>query len=72
MEPGSQGNLPPIPREWYLALYGDEVPNGDVRTFEQDIRIWANELYRERPLLCEADGPIHEFRSWVRQFHSAR
>ncbi len=44
----------------------------NVRTFEQDFPIWENKLYRERPLLCEADGPIHEFRSWARQFHSTR
>ena len=72
MEPGSQGNLPPIARGRYLALDGDEVPIGDVRAFEQDFPIWANKLYREQPLLCEADGPIHEFRSWARRFHSAR
>jgi nitrite reductase/ring-hydroxylating ferredoxin subunit len=40
-----------------------------VRTFEQDFPIWEHKVYWERPLLCEADGPIHEFRTWARQFY---
>ena len=42
-----------------------------VRTFEQDFPIWENKLYREHPVLCEADGPIHRFRSWASQFYPA-
>lgn len=42
-----------------------------VRTFEQDFAIWENKLYREQPLLCESDGPIHRFRSWASQFYPA-
>jgi nitrite reductase/ring-hydroxylating ferredoxin subunit len=41
----------------------------NVRTLEQDFPIWENKLYRERPILCEADGPIHEFRRWAAQFY---
>jgi hypothetical protein len=40
-----------------------------VRTLEQDFPIWENKCYRERPPLCEADGPIQEFRRWARQFY---
>jgi hypothetical protein len=40
-----------------------------VRTFEQDFPIWEHKLYRERPLLCGADGPIPEFRNWAAQFY---
>lgn len=42
----------------------------NVRTLEQDFPIWENKLYRDRPLLCEADGPIHEFRRWAAQFYA--
>lgn len=41
----------------------------NVRTFEQDFPIWENKVYRERPLLCEGDGPIHAFRRWAAQFY---
>ena len=40
----------------------------NIRTFEQDFPIWENKIYRERPMLCEGDGPIHEFRDWAAQF----
>ena len=35
---------------------------------EADRRIWEHKLWREEPPLSEADGPIHEFREWFRQF----
>ncbi|MBS0580651.1 MAG: Rieske 2Fe-2S domain-containing protein [Proteobacteria bacterium] len=41
----------------------------NVRTLEQDFPIWANKVYREQPLLCAADGPIHAFRRWAAQFY---
>ena len=35
----------------------------------QDFEIWEHKLYRPNPLLCEEDGPIAEYRRWVRQFY---
>ena len=43
----------------------------NVRTLEQDFPIWENKIYREHPLLCEADGPILKFRRWAAQFYPA-
>jgi len=43
----------------------------NVRTFEQDFPIWENKRHRERPLLCDGDGPIGEFRRWAAQFYPA-
>jgi 3-ketosteroid 9alpha-monooxygenase subunit A len=43
----------------------------NVRTFEQDFPIWENKVYRERPLLCDGDGPIQAFRRWAAQFYPA-
>jgi nitrite reductase/ring-hydroxylating ferredoxin subunit len=40
----------------------------NIRTFEQDFPIWENKVYRERPMLCDGDGPIGEFRRWAAQF----
>lgn len=42
-----------------------------VRQMEQDIPIWENKCFRERPALCDADGPIPRFREWARQFYLA-
>ncbi len=36
----------------------------------QDVPIWENKVYRERPVLCDGDGPIAEFRRWAKQFYS--
>jgi phenylpropionate dioxygenase-like ring-hydroxylating dioxygenase large terminal subunit len=42
-----------------------------ARTIEQDIPIWENKRYRERPLLTDADGPIMQYRRWYQQFYPA-
>ena len=41
-----------------------------VRQMEQDIPIWSNKRFRARPVLCDGDGPIPEFRRWAQQFYS--
>ena len=40
-----------------------------VKQMNEDIPIWENKVYRERPLLCDGDGPIAEYRRWCRQFY---
>ena len=55
----------------------DEAMEGALRKYveehavvaTQDFEIWENKLYRPTPLLCEEDGPIAEYRRWVRQFY---
>jgi 3-ketosteroid 9alpha-monooxygenase subunit A len=34
----------------------------------QDIPIWENKKYFDRPLLCDGDGKIGLYRKWLRQF----
>jgi nitrite reductase/ring-hydroxylating ferredoxin subunit len=34
---------------------------------EQDIPIWENKIYRDRPQLARGEGAITEFRAWARQ-----
>jgi 3-ketosteroid 9alpha-monooxygenase subunit A len=38
--------------------------------FRQDIPIWEHKMYRDRPLLTAADGPIVQYRRWYRQFYA--
>jgi len=40
-----------------------------ARTIEQDIPIWENKRYQERPILSVVDGPILQFRRWAKQFY---
>lgn len=41
------------------------------KQMNQDIAIWENKKYYERPLLCDGDGPFGVYRRWMRQFFSA-
>lgn len=39
------------------------------RQLEQDIPIWENKVFLERPALCGGDGPIGMYRRWCKQFY---
>ncbi len=41
-----------------------------VKQLNEDIPIWENKTYMARPILCDGDGPIAEFRRWSQQFYS--
>jgi len=56
-------------RNW-VDLAGEEFMNGLVTGVQQDFRIWKHKVHRARPLLCEADRYLAEFRKWARQFYS--
>ncbi len=34
-----------------------------------DFIVWNNKKYRPKPLLCDGDGPILQFRKWFKQFY---
>lgn len=40
------------------------------KTFQQDINIRENQIFRVHPLLCDGDEPIKQYRNWARQFYS--
>lgn len=40
-----------------------------VKQTNEDVPIWENKIYRDRPVLCDGDGPIAEYRRWCRQFY---
>jgi phenylpropionate dioxygenase-like ring-hydroxylating dioxygenase large terminal subunit len=44
--------------------------NEFTRQLEQDKPIWENKRYTSKPMLCDSDGPIAEYRRWTRQFYS--
>lgn len=39
-------------------------------SFAEDIEIWEDKVYRDKPLLCEEDGEIFQLREWYSQFFS--
>jgi len=40
------------------------------KQMREDIPIWENKAFLERPVLCDGDGPIGVFRTWCRQFYT--
>jgi len=38
--------------------------------FHEDIALWENKRWRDRPTICEGDGPIGRLRTWYRQFYA--
>ncbi|MCS5543363.1 MAG: Rieske (2Fe-2S) protein [SAR86 cluster bacterium] len=48
---------------------GSAIIDGIANGLYDDIPIWENKRYKENPLLCDGDGPINKFRTWVNQFY---
>jgi 3-ketosteroid 9alpha-monooxygenase subunit A len=38
--------------------------------FDQDLPIWENKVYWDRPTLCAEDGDFGQYRRWMKQFFS--
>jgi phenylpropionate dioxygenase-like ring-hydroxylating dioxygenase large terminal subunit len=49
---------------------GEEFIDGLSQGVMQDMRIWENKIHRDRPVLCETDKYLAEFRRWAKQFYS--
>jgi phenylpropionate dioxygenase-like ring-hydroxylating dioxygenase large terminal subunit len=56
-------------RNW-VDLAGEEFMQALTTGVQQDFPIWSNKVHRARPLLCEADVYLTQFRRWARQFYS--
>jgi nitrite reductase/ring-hydroxylating ferredoxin subunit len=53
-----------------VDFFGEEFMTGLTQGVEQDFPIWSNKVHRARPVLCEADTYLAEYRKWARQFYS--
>lgn len=49
-----------------ISTLNDRITN---EQFAQDVPIWENKIYRERPMLTRVDGPVAQYRRWFRQFY---
>jgi nitrite reductase/ring-hydroxylating ferredoxin subunit len=50
-----------------ISELNDRITN---EQFTQDVPIWENKIYRDRPMLTRNDGPVTQYRRWFRQFYS--
>jgi nitrite reductase/ring-hydroxylating ferredoxin subunit len=48
----------------------EKAADSFCRAVSQDIPIWENKIYRERPVLTKSERPILEHRNWSEQFYS--
>lgn len=53
-----------------VDLAGEEFMKGLTAGVQQDLTIWTNKVHRARPVLCEGDEYLAQFRKWTRQFYS--
>jgi 3-ketosteroid 9alpha-monooxygenase subunit A len=51
----------------FMQMRDEYVDAGRVAT-SQDVDIWENKTFVERPMLCRDDGQILQAREWYRQF----
>ena len=80
------GTVTPIDRETtllrFITIIGNDISeSGEViaqamldnlrNQVEQDIPIWNHKIYRDKPVLCDGDGPITLYRKWFSQFYVA-
>jgi hypothetical protein len=49
-----------------ISELNDRITN---EQFMQDVPIWENKIYRERPMVTKIDGPVAQYRRWFRQFY---
>jgi len=63
----SMKRLPDAKATEAVSELNDRITN---RQFTQDVPIWENKIYREKPALTPVDGPVEQYRKWFRQFYS--
>lgn len=54
------------------AAFTEQYIDNLRRGYLQDVAIWENKVFRERPILCDGDGDIGGVRRWYRQFYAPR
>lgn len=52
----------------FAGQYVDNLTLG----YHEDVAIWENKRYVDRPALCDGDGPVGKLRKWYRQFYEPR
>jgi 3-ketosteroid 9alpha-monooxygenase subunit A len=50
-----------------ISALNDWITN---EQFAQDVPIWENKIYRDRPMITSMDGPVAKYRRWFRQFYA--
>jgi 3-ketosteroid 9alpha-monooxygenase subunit A len=54
------------------SLFEDAYIENMSKGFQEDIDIWLEKRFVEKPVLCDGDGPFMKLRKWYRQFYQPR
>lgn len=54
-----------------IDFVGEEIMSSLKKGVLDDFPIWKHKVYRDRPVLCEADTYLAQYRKWARQFYSS-
>ena len=55
-----------------MARYAQAYVTNLQVGFAEDVAIWENKTWRDRPVLCDGDGAIGALRRWYRQFYEVQ
>jgi phenylpropionate dioxygenase-like ring-hydroxylating dioxygenase large terminal subunit len=53
-----------------IDFVGEEIMSSLKKGVYDDFPIWKHKVYRDRPVLCEADTYLAQYRKWAKQFYS--
>ena len=53
-----------------VDVAGEEFMKNLTEGVEQDLEIWKHKVHRARPVLCEEDRYLAQYRRWARQFYT--
>jgi len=53
-----------------VDIAGEEFMHGLTQGVKVDLPVWKNMVHRSRPVLCEGDIFLSDYRKWARQFYS--
>lgn len=53
-----------------VDMVGEEIMTNLKKGVSDDFPIWKNKVHRGRPVLCEADTYLADYRKWARQFYT--
>ena len=61
-------NFDPEKSKKFAKMYVENLTTG----YHEDIQIWENKTYQDKPILAPGDGPIGKLRKWYSQFFLPR
>jgi hypothetical protein len=56
----------------FVDFGGEDAMESLTKGVLDDMQIWSNMIFRDKPVFSDADEALSTFRRWTRQFYSPR